>query len=971
VILVQLKKGRCNDCALIQAGLFAAFLSAFLIETLGRLEEDSTATLLDVMIYQTQMMRNDTLPPYHHEPFTPSPRIIVVNTLFFASLTLILVVAFISMLVKGWTREFDRGLAAVITARRRALVREYRYLGLEGWKFLEIVHFLPVLIYLSLLLFFCGLSLFLLDIETACGFVIAAIFALGVLFYMITTAIATIDDSAPFRSPLSRALGHQFQRLHSVLLKDTRLWQPCLLITCNTNYPRYIRGLFDYFARMAQWKPFSEADFHDEGDVPVLDEQDINTSSAIINKLHMNSHGKSVSRELFQSLVLAGDPAHIRDSEHPHAMLGGWAPRLDEMTPEAVRAIGVLICCAKSLPFPLFDGQFLPVLMGSSEPWDRLLACLVQSRLYWYSDGLLPLESTHVDALTAINESLVTQRRVLLVARFLGSQVLPDAESETKAAAVRILSALLSQLRPARSSSASDQLVHTILHTFSVINDVPLPEDYHGFPLSEFPSLPYLAYNPHILSRVITPTRWCSEAKFLLPACEEFARALIEWLWRRSAYTEVDSQILRGVPLSQVEEYALNLPSDSSNNLIWASLLLETLISESGRPRSDFPALNEEFELEEILIIYDSYLIQCSAMPSLPMQSLLRLRNTGIWMPKLTVEIQYPWLALHTYTLMRKGVPRKLIPTLKWSDTPALNMIACNRLKYYDSYDSFLFLEPPLLSVLQCSSTYEAILGAFKWHIILIPHSLYMRQIWYQQSPQNLDLKKIIEALFGPNLNKQQMISSWLLVLDVIIPSWSQLPNELKLEFVGEFFKPQVNGQRSAIDQNICLGIAWVEHLWSTVLASLGSMVYIEEKMDFRKWLWFRDNTFCSGPMEMESKASALERETLPSYNKRKLERAQHDRLVLSVNEVLSTLTTLLKTAHEANILPIEAVAYIQTSPVVTLPQLHQDTVSVQCIEMIINNYHPHLCPLPEFTPQEAALLAGVHLVDPATDEHS
>jgi hypothetical protein len=279
--------------------------------------------------------------------------------------------------------------------------------------------------------------------------------------------------------------------------------------------------------------------------------------------------------------------------------------------------------------------------------------------------------------------------------------------------------------------------------------------------------------------------------------------------------------------------------------------------------------------------------------------------------------------------------------------------------------------EPPLLSVLLRSSTYEAILGVFKWHIILIPHSLYMRQIWHQQSPQNLDLNKIIEALFGPNLNKQQMISSWLLALDVIIPSWSQLPNELKLGFVTEFFTLKVNRQSSGIDQNICLGIAWVEHLWSTVLASLGSTVYIEEEMDFRKWLWFRDNTFCSGPMEMESKTSALERENLPSYNKRKLERAQHDRLVLSVDQVLSTLATLLKTAHEANVLPIEAVAYIQISPVVTLPQLHHDTASVWCIEMIVNNYHPHLCPLPEFTPEEAGLLAGVHPVDPTIDEHS
>ena len=66
--------------------------------------------------------------------------------------------------------------------RRRALVRENRFAGLERWKFLEVVHFLPVLIYFSLSPFSCGLSMFLFDIEAACGFVVAAIFALGVLF---------------------------------------------------------------------------------------------------------------------------------------------------------------------------------------------------------------------------------------------------------------------------------------------------------------------------------------------------------------------------------------------------------------------------------------------------------------------------------------------------------------------------------------------------------------------------------------------------------------------------------------------------------------------------------------------------------------------------------------------------------------------------------------------------------------------
>lgn len=55
------------------------------------------------------------------------------NTLFFASLALILIL-FISMLAKGWFHGFDPGFAPIPKPYNRAVVREYRYLCLERWK---------------------------------------------------------------------------------------------------------------------------------------------------------------------------------------------------------------------------------------------------------------------------------------------------------------------------------------------------------------------------------------------------------------------------------------------------------------------------------------------------------------------------------------------------------------------------------------------------------------------------------------------------------------------------------------------------------------------------------------------------------------------------------------------------------------------------------------------------------------------
>jgi len=87
-------------------------MSAFLIELLGRLEPDPMDIIQDVLIYQTQMMRNSTLGPYVPADFSPPEHIVIVNALFYASLGVTILAAFIAMLIKSWVREFDRGLRA-------------------------------------------------------------------------------------------------------------------------------------------------------------------------------------------------------------------------------------------------------------------------------------------------------------------------------------------------------------------------------------------------------------------------------------------------------------------------------------------------------------------------------------------------------------------------------------------------------------------------------------------------------------------------------------------------------------------------------------------------------------------------------------------------------------------------------------------------------------------------------------------
>lgn len=79
-----------------------------------------------------------------------------VNALWFASLICSLVAASLAMLVKQWFREY---LNWDCTASdERIGVRYVRYTGLIRWRVFETAAMLPLLLQLSLVLFFLGLG---------------------------------------------------------------------------------------------------------------------------------------------------------------------------------------------------------------------------------------------------------------------------------------------------------------------------------------------------------------------------------------------------------------------------------------------------------------------------------------------------------------------------------------------------------------------------------------------------------------------------------------------------------------------------------------------------------------------------------------------------------------------------------------------------------------------------------------------
>jgi hypothetical protein len=271
-------------------------MSSFLIELLGRLEPDPMDIIQDVLIYQTQMMRNSSLGPYVAPDFSPPDHIVVVNALFYASLGIMILAAFIAMLIKSWVREFDRGLGAMSLPEQRAKTREFRYLGMKRWKLPEMVGILPLLIQISLLLFSIGLVLFLFHISTPSFGVTTAIFGLGILYYTMTTSISVFVTSSPFRSPLSHTLATVYRRLHvdvSPMFYD--FIGPRMDITPATALGRVRRSIHIILQKS---RPYPEINFKDPVAETTMDEVQLSTVASALQRIHDSAPNSQQSEAL-------------------------------------------------------------------------------------------------------------------------------------------------------------------------------------------------------------------------------------------------------------------------------------------------------------------------------------------------------------------------------------------------------------------------------------------------------------------------------------------------------------------------------------------------------------------------------------------------------------------------------------------------------------------------------------------------
>ena len=214
-------------CTVVQAGLFSAALTSFLIDSAGNLQVDpaqqmvfyqqQNVTLLAQISKQISSIApqvsipSSPLPSYN---FSPSASDVWVNSFWFMSLVFSLSAALLATLVQQWVRDYMHVFQRYSNPLKITRLRQYLYEGVEGWYMPSVARSVPGLVHVSLFLFFVGLCDSLLNAYTTVGVTTMIPIAICGSLYVTSMFSPILNPQSPFRNPFSGLIWYLKQKVH-------------------------------------------------------------------------------------------------------------------------------------------------------------------------------------------------------------------------------------------------------------------------------------------------------------------------------------------------------------------------------------------------------------------------------------------------------------------------------------------------------------------------------------------------------------------------------------------------------------------------------------------------------------------------------------------------------------------------------------------------------------------------------------
>ena len=208
----------CLDCTPIlintwQTGLFSAVLTTFIIQSYQLMLPSSSDTTNALLFQLLSDLRQSstlnisgplpTLPPAAGVPTLS--QLHWVNGLWFAALACSLSGALVCMLAKQWIQPLANTSSS---PKQRARQRQRRHRQLQTWHVFSVISALPLLLHISLLLFFAGVIILLWSGDIAIMIATFAIVALAYVFYLGSIWMSLAHSDFPYQHPITMQLRH-------------------------------------------------------------------------------------------------------------------------------------------------------------------------------------------------------------------------------------------------------------------------------------------------------------------------------------------------------------------------------------------------------------------------------------------------------------------------------------------------------------------------------------------------------------------------------------------------------------------------------------------------------------------------------------------------------------------------------------------------------------------------------------------
>ncbi|TFY69804.1 hypothetical protein EVG20_g2986 [Dentipellis fragilis] len=208
--------------------LYSATLTAFLVESYQRLQEDPSETSVILLKQSVSLLAqisqqlapngsqvNRVVLPEPVPTFTVTRADQTINALWFSSLILSISAVLAATIVQQWAeyrmQVFERLTKAIPCSR----IRHFLHEGTINWIFNHVVATIPGLIHVALWLFFIGLAVFLFSINTIVASVASAVLLFTSLAYLSSTVLPLLSPQSPYQTPFSNVLWWLLQTIRA------------------------------------------------------------------------------------------------------------------------------------------------------------------------------------------------------------------------------------------------------------------------------------------------------------------------------------------------------------------------------------------------------------------------------------------------------------------------------------------------------------------------------------------------------------------------------------------------------------------------------------------------------------------------------------------------------------------------------------------------------------------------------------